>query len=191
MPRRSVPVLAAAISALLSSGLTAVFVRVREPDVVAQRPPFLVTPEQRDLATLLVAPGPPYVTAEPGESVPAADSLTALGFLRGWRRTWRTASAESVDTVLLEFATADGALGYARGIGRAATLLVRPKPFAVDGVPGGSGLADTVKDSGGHYAQVVVLHRGVRAALLLFESAAPDPGPGVADLAQRQYDALP
>ena len=152
---------------------------------------MLVTPEQRDLAALLVAPGTPYAAADRGAPVPAAEGLTSLGFVRGWRRTWRTPSAESVDMVLLEFDSPDGALGYARGIGGAARLLVKPTPFTVDGVPGGSGLADTVKDRGGHYAQVVVLHRGVRAALLLFESAASSPGPEVAALAQRQYDALP
>jgi hypothetical protein len=191
--RRSaaVPVLAAMVSALLSSGVTAVFLRHREPETVAQRPPLAVTPEQRDLAAMLVDPGAPYVPANAGEPVDAAEGLTALGFTRGWRRTWRTPSSETVDAVLLEFASGDGALGYARGIGRAAQLLPKPRPFVVEGVPGGSGLADTVRDSGGHFAQVVVLHRGVRAVLLLFASATSSPGPAVAALAQRQYEALP
>jgi hypothetical protein len=186
-----VPVLACAISALLSSGLTAVVLRHREPGTVAQRPPLTVTPEQRDLATLLVTPGPPYVAVNAGEVVPPSQGLTTLGLTRGWRRQFRTPSADRIDVIVLEFASASGARGYAQGIGRAAQLLVKPRPFTVSGVPGGSALADTVRDRDGKYAQVVVMHRGVRAALLVFAVSSATPGPEVAALAQRQYAALP
>lgn len=188
--RRAVPVLAALISALLSSGLTTVWLRTRDADTVAVRPPFQVAPEYRAIAALLVAPGPPYVPVDAGTPVQVVAGLTALGFTRGWQQSWRAATREHVDGVVLEFRDDTGATGYASGIGRAASLLAKPRPFTVAGVPGSSGLADTVRDKDGFYAYVVVMHRGARAALLFFTAASPDPAYVVAALAQREYAAL-
>lgn len=185
---------AMALSAVLSSGVTAAYLRATQPDVVAVRAPLVVTPEQRVLASMLVAPGAPYRPIDNGAAVDAAaldaDGLAALGFRRGWSRTWRTPEKERVDSFVLEFASDAGARSYAQGIGRVARLLVRPEPFTVTGVPGGSGLADTVKDREGHYAQVVVMHRGARAVLLVFANDSARPGADVLTLAQRQWAAL-
>ncbi len=185
-----VPVVGAALSAVLSSGVTAVWLRSREPETFAQRGSFDVAPEQRAVAALLVAPGGAYVAASAGEPVAAVAGLTALGFTRGWSRSWRTPKDNRVDVVVLEFATERGAVDYARGIGRTARLLVKPQPFTVTGVPGSSGLTDTVRDRDGHYARVVVLYRGTRAALLVFTDDVSMPGAEVVALARRQYAAL-
>lgn len=184
----------AALSAVLSSGITAAYLRAGEPEVVAVDPPRVVTPEQRSLAALLVAPAAPYRPINAGAAVDAkalgADGLTSLGFRRGWSRSWRTAGKDRVDSFVLEFAEESGARSYAQGIGRVARLLVEPEPFAVTGVPGGSGLADTVKDRDGNYAQVVVMHSGQRAVLLVFANESARPGSDVLSLAQRQWAAL-
>lgn len=194
-PSWAVPVLACALTGTLSSGVTALVVRERFPEVFAANAPFATAEEQRDLAALLVDPGPPFHADSVGAPVDvtalrgSTAGLQSLGFRRGWVRTWRS-SGGRLDAFVLEFTAATGATGYASGIGRAANLLINPVPFAVDGVPGASGLADTVKDRSGHYAQLVVLHRGARAVLLVFTNGAPAPPPTVLDLARRQYDAL-
>lgn len=184
----------AALSAVLSSGITAAYLRADEPDVIAVNPPLVVTPEQRTLASILVAPAAPYRPVGDGAAVDAkalgADGLTSLGFRRGWSRTWRTADKDRVDSFVLEFAAESGARSYAQGIGRIAQLLVEPEPFTVTGVPGSSGLADTVKDRDGQYAQVVVMQRGARAVLLVFANDSAKPGSDVLSLAQRQWAAL-
>jgi hypothetical protein len=190
-PRWSVPVLACALTGVLSSGVTAVVMRAREPHGMLVAGELLTTPEQRDLVTLLVAPGPSFRAESPGSPVDAhtTTGLASLGFRRGWVRTWRS-GGDRVDSFVLEFEQPTGAEGYAGGIGRAATMLIKPVPFTVAGVPGASGLADTMKDRSGHYAQVVVLHRGARAVLLVFTNDSPTPPPTVADLARREWDAL-
>jgi hypothetical protein len=184
----------AALSAVLSSGVTAAYLRANEPDVVAVSPPPVVTPEQRSLASILVAPAAPYRAVDGGAPVDAkalgADGLESLGFRRGWSRTWRTGGKDRVDSFVLEFAGESGARSYAQGIGRVARLLVKPEPFTVTGVPGSSGLADTVKDRDGNYAQVVVMHSGPRAVLLVFANDSALPGADVLTLAQRQWAAL-
>jgi hypothetical protein len=194
-PSWALPVVACALTGTLSSGVTALVLRERMPDVFAARAPFQTAAEQRDLAALLVDPGPPFRADSVGAPVDvtalrgSTTGLQSLGFRRGWVRTWRT-SSDRVDAFVLEFAAESGAAGYAGGIGRAANLLIKPVPFVVEGVPGASGLADTVKDRSGHYAQLVVLHRGPRAVLLVFTNAVQVPPPTVLDLARRQYDAL-
>ena len=188
------PLVGAALSAVLSSGATAAYLRAREPDVVAVRGDLQTTPEQRHLAALLVAPGEPYRAVSDGSAVDAAalnaDGLTALGFTRGWTRTWRAPDKQRVDAFVLEFGDESGARSYARGIGGAARLLVKPEPFAIPEVPGSSGLADTVKDRDGHYAQLVVMQRGTRAVLLVFATDTAAPGPVVLGVARRQWAAL-
>lgn len=188
------PFVGAALAAVLSSGLTAAYLRATLPDVVAVDPRPEVVPEQRHLAALLVAPGEPFVAVSAGAPVDAkalaSQGLEALGFTRGWTRTWRAPDERKLDAFLLEFADPSGALGYARGAGRVASLLVEPQAFAVDGVPGGSGLADRVADANGHHTQVVILARGSRAVLLVAAVPAAAPDPALVALAQRQYAAL-
>jgi hypothetical protein len=192
----AVPVLSAAVSAVLSSGLTAAYVRATLPDVIATRVPFTTVKEHADVAALLVAPGPPYRPLSGGEPVDLAaqgasvEVLASIGYTRGWTRAWSGAGGERVDAYVLEFSGESGATAYARGIGRAATLLIKPVPFSVSGVPDGSGLADTVRDKSGRYAQVVALHRGRWAALLVFSAKERTPQASVVALAQRQYAAL-
>ncbi|HVF05329.1 MAG TPA: hypothetical protein VNA20_10840 [Frankiaceae bacterium] len=194
--RRSwvVPVLGALIAAVLSSGVTAAYFLSTMPDTVALPGDLLVTPEYRHVAALLVAPAEPFRPVSAGAPVDrkalGAERLAALGFRRGWMRTWRAPGAERVDSFVLEFGDEPGAAAYARGIGRAARLLERPRPFTVTGVPGSSGLADTVRDREGKYAQLVALHRGRWAVLLVFATNAADPGTEVLGLAQRQWAAL-
>jgi hypothetical protein len=196
MTRRTwpVPVIGAAISAVLSSGLTAAYLRSTFPDVLAVDGELQLTPEQRHLAALLVAPGEPFVPDGAGKpvdgSVSGFEGLAALGFTRGWTRTWTAPDEQRVDAFLLEFADAAGARSYAGGLGQAGTLLARPRPFTVAGVPGGSGLADEVPDRAGHYTQLVVLTDGPRAVLVVFASRSAAPGATILDLAQRQYAAL-
>jgi hypothetical protein len=190
-----VPALAAALSAVLSSGVTAAFLRSRFPDVLATRAPFEYVPERADVAALLVAPPAPYRPAGPGHAVDlgaqglSADQLAAAGFRRGWTRAWR-AGGERVDGYVFEFADERGATAYADAIGRAARLLIEPVPFLVPGVPDATGLADRVRDRNGRYALVVALHRGRWAALIVVAATASAPGPEVTTLAQRQYAAL-
>jgi hypothetical protein len=187
----AVPVVAAALTGVLSSGVTAVYLRSTEPETVAIDVPREVTPEQRHLAALLVAPAAPYTLTGPGKPVDTnvlGGGLDALGFVRGWTQSWRTPDKQTVDSFVLEFADPAGADAYARGIGNAATLLTRPRPFSVTGVPGGSGLLDTVADKDGNYAGLVVMRDGVRAVLLVL--ATKSPGAGALDLAQRQWAAL-
>lgn len=183
-----------ALSAVLSSGVTAAYLRLTAPDTVALRGDLLQTPEQRHLAALLVAPGEPFRPESDGGPVDAAalraDGLESLGFRRGWTRAWVAPDGQRVDAFVLEFAGPDGATGYARGIGRAATLLADPEPFTVAGVPTASGLADTVADANGRYAQVVVLHRGPWAALLVLQTVSAEPGEPIRALTQRQWAAL-
>ena len=186
-PSWAVPALAAALSAVLSSGLTAAFLRVREPESFAISPPVELTVEQRALVDLLVDPGSRFVAASVGAAVPATDSLRTLGYVRGWSRTFH-AGRQQLDAFVLEFAGESGAEGYARGIGGAARLLASPEPFAV-GVPGASGLVDTVKANDGRFLHLVALHRGSRAALLVFRDESRS-GADLLALAQRQYDAL-
>ncbi|HEU0131128.1 MAG TPA: hypothetical protein VFQ85_09080 [Mycobacteriales bacterium] len=198
MRERAVPVLSALIAATLSSGATAAYLRATQPEVLSVRTPFQTTPEQRHLALLLVAPGAPYAPAGRGSPVDvaalgrgqSAEGMATLGFRRGWAQAWTSPRKERVDAFLLEFADATGATGYARGIGHAASLLIKPEPFVVPGVPEASGLADTVRDRNGMYAQVVVLHRGARAVLLVFTDASARPPAAAVTLAQRQYAAL-
>ena len=187
-PSWAVPALAAALSAVLSSGLTAAFLRVRSPETVAIRPPVELTVEQRALVELLVDPGPRYVSASVGAVVPVTDTLRSLGYVRGWTRTF-DAGRQRLEAFVLEFGSETGAAGYARGIGGATRLMASPRPFTV-GVPGASGVADTVKASDGRYLQLVALHRGTRAALLVFRDESATPGGDLLALAQRQYDAL-
>lgn len=185
---------AAALSAVLSSGVTAAYLRATMPDVLAVDGAFTMTTEQRHLAAVLVAPGEPYRAASAGAPVDAqqlgSEGLAALGYRRGWTRTWRAPQEQRVDAFVLEFADESGARGYAQGIGRVARLLTKPEPFTVTGVPGSSGLADQAKDREGNYAQVVVMHRGARAVLLVFATKDAEPGAEVVGLAQRQWAAL-
>jgi hypothetical protein len=193
--RHAVPFVGAALAAVLSSGLTAVYLHARYPDVVSVRTPPQVAPDLVHLAALLVDPGAPFRPVDGGRPVDLAaagasrDGLVSLGFTRGWSRSWVTSDAR-VDAFVFEFSSGNGAAGYAGGIGRAARLLIKPEPFAVPGVPGASGLADTVRDRNGRYAQLVVLHRDTRAVLLVLSDRTPARGTTLADLARRQYDAL-
>lgn len=188
------PFVGAALAAVLSSGLTAAYLRATAPDTLAVRGDLILTPEQRHLAALLVAPSEPYRPVSGGAEVDAAalgaDGLTSLGFRRGWTRAWTAPDERRIDAFLLEFGDEGGALSYARGIGRATRLLVDPRPFAVPGVPGGSGLVDTVRDRDGHYAQVVAMSRGRRAALLVWATTTATPDAEVVAWAQRQWAAL-
>lgn len=189
----AVTAVSVALSAVLSSGLTAAYLRSERPDIVSVDDELQVTPEQRHLAALLVAPGKPYqgVASLPvGPEQLGDDGLAALGFVRGWNESWRAPDAQRVDAFMLEFDAERGARSYTQGIGRAARLLVRPEPFTVAGVPGSSGLADTVSDRDGHYLQVVAMHRGPRAVLLIFTTKRREPANVVADVAQRQWAAL-
>ena len=188
-PRWAVPVVGAALSAVLSSAVTVLVLHATAPELFAIDAPLATTPERRHLAELIVAPGAPYVAVSAGREVPG-DGLAGLGFRRGWTRTWRAPTRERVESYVLEFADARGASGYTRGAGRAAGLLLKPVPFVVTGVPDCIGLADTVKDRSGFYAQVVVMHRGPRAALLVLSDSSASPGAEVLALARRQYDAL-
>jgi len=186
----TVPALACAVSATLSSGLTAAVVRARQPDTFALRGGYQTTAEQRALVALLAEPGAPFQATSAGAPVDGkAFGLTSLGFRRGWVRTWRSPTAR-IDAYVLEFDKATAATGYASGIGRVASKLIEPVPFTVEGVPSASALADTKKDASGHYAQVVVLHRGRRAVLLVFSDADATPSPALHDLVRRQFDAL-
>ena len=182
------------LSAVLSSGVTAAYLRTTAPDSVALRGDLLQTPERRHLAALLAAPGEPYRAESAGGPVDAAalkaDGLGALGFRGGWTRGWVAPDGQRVDVFVLEFDGANGATAYARGIGRAAALLADPEPFTVAGVPTASGLADTVADTNGRYAQLVALHRGRWAALLVAQTASPRPGEPLRSLAERQWAAL-
>lgn len=182
-------VVAAALSGVLCSGVTAAVMRIREPDVVAIRGPLQLTDEQRHLVELLADPGSRYVAASAGAEVAATPSLTTLGYVRGWTRTYK-AGTDQLDTFVLEFATEDGAAGYARGLGGAARLLAKPVVFPLPEVPGASGLADSVRDSAGHYLRLVALSRGTRAALLVFRDDAAERSAEVAEVARRQYEAL-
>lgn len=190
----AVPVLAAAIAGVLSSGVTAAYLLSTRPDTVALPGDLLTAPEYRHVAALLVAPAEPFRPVSVGAPVDPealrAEGLASLGFRRGWTRAWRGPGGERVDSFVLEFGDPGGAAAYARGVGRAARLLERPRPFTVPGVPGSSGLADTVRDREGRYAQLVALHRGRWAALLVFATDDADPGAEVVGLAQRQWAAL-
>lgn len=188
MPSWTVPALAAALSAILSSGLTAAFLRSRVPETVAIHPPVEMTVEQRALVDLLVDPGPRYTAASIGAAVPASGDLGSLGYVRGWTRTF-TAGRQQLEAFVLEFGSEAGAAGYARGIGGATRLMSAPRPFSVS-VPGANGVADTVAAADGRYLQLVSLHRGPRAALLVFRDESASPGGDLLALAQRQYDAL-
>ena len=187
-PPWAVTAVAVALSGVLSSGMTAAFLRSREDGVVAIQGPLQLTVEQRALVDMLVDPGTRFRPASLGASLEPTANLTALGYQRGWTRRF-DAGRQQLDAFVLEFADEKGAAGYARGIGGAARLLAKPEPFAVTGVPGASGLVDTVKADDGRYLHLVALHRGPRAALLVFrdeKTAAAD----LLALAQRQYDAL-
>jgi hypothetical protein len=190
-----VPALTAAVAAVLSSGVTAVYLHETAPELFAAHAPLDVAPELRDLAGLLVAPERPYYALDDGKPVDLASQgasaagLASLGFRRGWTRAWG-ARKNRVDTFVMEFSSPTGAAAYARGIGRAAKLLLKPAPFAVAGLPDASGLRDTVKDRDGRYAQVIVMFRGQRTALLVFSDETSQPPAELLALAQRQYDAL-
>lgn len=186
-PPWAVTAVAAALSAVLSSGVTAVFLRLREPETLAISPPVELTVEQRALVELLVDPGARFVPAGVGAAVPTSASLRDLGYVRGWTRTFH-AGRQQLDAVVLEFALENGAESYARGIAGATPLLSKPEPFAV-GVPGASGVVDTVRANDGRYLHLVALHRGARAAVLVFKDESRS-GADLLALAQRQYDAL-
>ena len=182
---------AVALSGVLSSGLTAAYLRATEPETTAIDGDMHVTPEQRHLAAMLVAPGLPFTRGSGGEPLTATDlGTTPLGFQSGWQEAFRSRDEQQVTTFLLRFDGPAAARSYAQGAGRIAAAMTSPEPFLVSGVPGASGLADTTKDSDGHYLQAVVLHRGTHAALLLFTTEQARPGSLVADLAQRQWAAL-
>lgn len=187
-----VPVVAAALTGVLSSGVTALYLRSTMPDVLAIDPDKQITPEQRHLAALLVAPAAPFTAAGEGKPVDDATLQNAdvLGFQRGWTRTWQAPGRQRVEAFVLEFGDANGALTYARGLGRAAPLLTRPEPFTVTGVPGSSGLTDTVADKDGNYTAIVVVNEGRRVALLVFATRSATPGSAIVDLARRQWMAL-
>ena len=193
MTRRAIPVIGAAIVAVLSSGLTTVYLHARYPDLVAVRGPITVEPDRAHLAALLVDPGPPFTPVSGGTQVTAADAgasrqgLLSLGFSRGWTQAW-TATGARLDAYVFEFLNEAGAAGYASGIGRVSTLLIEPHAFVVTGVPGASGLADTVRDRDGRYAQLVVFNRGVIAVLYVLSSDSAAPVLG--ELARKQYAAL-
>lgn len=190
-PRWAVPVLGALVVAVLSSGLTAVYLHARFPEVFPIAGPPQVAPEQVHLAELLVDPGAPFRAVSSGaafQSGQAQERFAALGFRRGWTRTWEAPGAR-LDAFVLEFADARGADAYAGGIGRTATAFRAPAPFTVSGIPGVSGLADTQPDGTGSYAHVLAFARGDRAVLLSLTSK--DPGGGaLADVARREYEAL-
>ena len=186
-----VPVIGAALSGVLSSGLTAAYLRSTEkPETVAVDVPRDITPEQRHLAALLIAPAAPFTGTGPGKPVDTTTlaGLSTLGFVRGWTQKWRTPDKQTVDAFVLEFAEPAGADSYARGLGNAATLLTRPRAFSVTGVPGAGGVLDTVADKDGNFASLVVMRKGVRAVLLVL--ATRSPAAGALELAQRQWAAL-
>lgn len=187
----AVPVIGAALTGVLSSGVTALYLRSTFPDVLAIEGDQQLTSEQRHLAALLVAPAKPFAIAGPGKPVDArvlGEGLDALEFQRGWTQTWRTPDKQKVDAFALEFRDETGARSYARGIGNSATLLTQPRPFEVPDVPGSIAIVDAVPDRDGNYAALAVLHQGSRAVFLVF--ATKQPGAGVADLVQRQWRAL-
>jgi hypothetical protein len=194
-PAWVVPVLGAAIAAVLSSGVTAVYLHETAPELFAAKAPLQVAPELRDLAGLLVAPERPYRALNAGTVVDlasqgaSAQGLASLGFRRGWTQAWGVRK-NRVDTFVMEFTSPTGAAAYAHGIGRAAKLLLKPAPFTVTGVPDASGLRDTVRDRDGRYAQVIVLFHGSRAALLVFSDVTPQPPAELVALARAQYEAL-
>lgn len=192
--RRLTTAVAVALSGVLSSGLTAAYLRATAPDTLALRGDLLLTPEQRHLAALLAEPAAPFAAAGAGRAVDAtalgADGLASLGFRRGWTRTWQAPSGERLDAFVLEFADARGAAAYGGNAGRAARLLARPVPFAVAGLPAATGLADRVADADGRYLQLVALHRGPWAALLVLATAEREPGATIVGLAQRQWARL-
>jgi hypothetical protein len=183
----AVPVIGALVVAVLSSGVTTLYLHHRFPAVVALAGTPQVAPELRHVAELLVDPGGPFVATSGGR--PFALPRNGLGYVRGWTRTWRAPDA-TLDAYVLEFSAERGAAGYAAGIGRVAGLLTKPVPFEVTGVPRASGLTDTSPDRSGRYASVVAVYRGRRAVLLLWSSAAPGPRPELVDLAAREYAAL-
>jgi hypothetical protein len=189
VPSAAETAVAAALSGVLCSGVTAAVMRANEPETVAIRGPVQLTVEQRSLVELLVDPGQRFQSASVGAPVPASGNLPSLGYVRGWTRTF-TADRQQLDAFVLEFSSESGAEAYARGIGGAARLLADPMPFAVTGVPGASGLADTRKASDGRYLNLVSLHRGARAALLVFRDETQGAGGDLVALARRQYDAL-
>jgi hypothetical protein len=180
-----VPVLGAALSAVLSSGLTAAYLRTRPEPVVPAVGEWVVAPERTHPMALLAAPDQPWRPVSDGKAL----TVAAPGFVTGWTRAWRT-PRERVDSSVLEFASPADAAAYAGGVGRAAPLLIDPAPFVVPGVPTASGLSDRSKARDGRYAHVIALHRGKRAALLLFAVDSARPSPLVVALAQRQYAAL-
>jgi hypothetical protein len=191
-PRWAVPVIGALVAAVLSSGLTAVYLHGRFPEIFPLATPPVVAPEQVHLAELLVEPGPPFrpvSSGTPFQSGQAAQRFAALGLTRGWTRTWDAPDAR-LDAYLLEFADARGAAGYAGGIGRVAGAFLKPAAFRVPGVPGASGLADTVADRGGRYAQAVAFARANRAVLLTLSTTDATPGGLLVEIAQREYAAL-
>ncbi|HEX8001803.1 MAG TPA: hypothetical protein VF519_03820 [Mycobacteriales bacterium] len=187
-PSWAVPAVAAALSGVLCSGVTAAFLRSRMPETVAIEGPVQLSVEQRALVELLVDPGPRFVAESVGVAVPASAGLRDLGYRRGWTRRF-AAGRQQLDAFVLEFASDGGALGYARGIGGATRLLAAPEPFALPGVPGASGLVDTVPSTDGRYVHLVALARGPRAALLVFRDTSRN-GADLLALARRQYDAL-
>lgn len=184
-----VAVVAAALSGVLCSGVTAAVMRATEPEVAAIDGPRQIAEEQRHLAELLLDPGAPYVAAGAGSEPQVDAAVRARGVVRGWARRY-TAGPDSLDALLFEFGTEDQARGYSRSVGAAAPLLAKPVPFDVPGVPDASGLADTVKDAKGQYLRLVVVVRGRYTALLVLRDDAPGIATDVVTFARRQYDAL-
>lgn len=186
-----VPVVGAALTGVLSSGVTALYLRSTMPETFAMPGEQQLAPEQRHLAAFLVAPAGGFRPVQGRAYDPGADAgLGALGFTRGWIREWKGRANEHVTASILEFAEPAGAQSYAARFGRTAALLTRPRAFTVDGVPGASGLADTVAASDGMHTVLVQLQEGTRAVLLLLVLRSPDPGPPVVDYVQRQWAAL-
>jgi hypothetical protein len=190
----SITLVAAALSAVLSSGLTAAYLRSTMPATVPVNGAPLVTPETRPLATRLAEPAAPYRPRSAGGplDITTIDRTTTppAGFVRAWQRSWASTD-EQVTTFLVEFAGEAQARSYAQGgTGRLAVLFDSPVPFVIDGVPGASGVSDTEPDADGHFGQAVVIHRDRFTALLVFVTNAARPGNVVADLSRRQWAAL-
>lgn len=182
-----VPLVAAALSAVLSSGLTAAYLRSTMPDTVPVEGAPVVTPETRPLASRLAEPAAPYRATSPGSTL---DLGSVEGFARGWQRVWARGD-EQLTSYVMEFGGTAQARSYAQGgTGRLAARFTSPEPFLIEGMPGVSGLSDTVRDSNGHYLHAVVMHRERFVALLLLVSDAARPGNVVGDVVHRQWDLL-
>ncbi len=201
--RAAVPVLAGLIGVTLTTGI-ATASRHTPPapttPVAAPAPVPSVAPPARpkpaakkvDLRTLLAKPGSAYhrITRTGALDRRTLRRFGDLDVRRGYAATWRTRTGDrTLTTYVLEFASDDGAERYAAGIRGVVPKLRRPVPFRVAGVPA-SGLADATPDRDGNYTQLVVVHRGEHAALLVLFTRQAEPHADLSRLAQREYAML-